>query len=164
MYKSGLLTNDWSRRTYRRLILLGAAVGFAFVGAGLWIVFSYDWAGGAGVLNWSLNNIGALFVALAYASLVMYYCKGRSSGLLITVCQAVGRTALSNYLFQTVVATTIFYGYGLGLFGQLNRVEQLGVVVAIWVVQAILSVVWLRRFEYGPVEWLWRRGTYGDWR
>mgnify|MGYP006277817455 CR=1 FL=1 len=164
LYKTGLLTNDWSRKAYRRLILVGATVGFAFVGAGVWTVFSYDWAGGAGILHWELNNIGALFLAPTYASLVMYYCKDRLSGPLITACQAVGRTALSNYLFQTVVATTIFYGYGLGLYGQVTRVEQMAVILVIWLVQAVLSVLWLRRFEYGPVEWLWRRGTYGDWR
>jgi uncharacterized protein len=163
-YKTGLLTNDWHRRRYLGVILGGIAVGFSLVGAGLWTVLRYDWAGGAGILHWELNNIGALFVAPAYASLVMYYCKGRASGPLITAFQAVGRTALSNYLFQTVVATTIFYGYGFGLFGQVSRVEQMAVVVSIWVVQIALSVLWLRRFEYGPVEWLWRRGTYGDWR
>jgi len=163
-YRSGLLTNDWSKRAYQLVIVVGAAVGFTFVGAGLWTVFSYDWSGGAGILSWELNNLGALFLAPMYASLVMYYCKGRRSGPLITACQAVGRTALSNYLFQTVVATTIFYGYGLGLYGQLNRVEQIAVVVSIWVIQTVLSVLWLRRFEYGPVEWLWRQGTYGDWQ
>jgi uncharacterized protein len=164
LYKLGLLANDWSRKAYRQVILAGGAIGFLFVGAGVWLVFSYDWAGGAGVLHWELNNIGALFLAPAYASLVMYYCKDRLSGPLITACRAVGRTALSNYLFQTVVATTIFYGYGLGLYGRVTRVEQMAVVLAIWLLQAVLSVVWLRRFEYGPVEWLWRRGTYGDWR
>ncbi len=163
-YKTGLLTNSWSRQSYRRLALGGAVVGFSFVGAGLVTVFQYDWAGGAGILSWGLNNAGALAIAPAYASLVMLYCKGRTSGPLITVFQAVGRTALSNYLFQTLVATTIFYGWGLGLFGQVDRVGQVGLILGIWLVQGTLSVLWLRRFEYGPVEWLWRRGTYGDWR
>lgn len=163
-YKSGLLTNDWSRQSYRRVALAGAVVGFSFVGLGLWTVFSYDWAGGAGILSWGLNNVGALAIAPAYASLVMLYCKGRGSGPLLGVFGAVGRTALSNYLFQTLVATTIFYGYGLGLFGQVDRIGQVGLVFGIWLVQGVLSVLWLRRFEYGPVEWLWRRGTYGDWR
>jgi uncharacterized protein len=163
-YKSGLLTNDWSRQSYWQVAIAGAVVGFSFVGLGLWMVFSYDWAGGAGILSWGLNNVGALAIAPAYASLVMLYCKSRQSGPLISVFQAVGRTALSNYLFQTLVATTIFYGWGLGLFGQVDRVGQVGLVLAIWAVQGVLSVLWLQRFEYGPVEWLWRRGTYGDWR
>ncbi len=161
-YKWGLLTNDWSRAAYRRLLVGGGTVGLAFVGLGLWTVFAYDWAGGAGVLAWELNEIGALFMAPAYAAAVMLYCRRRTEGPIVSACAAVGRTALSNYLFQTVVATTIFYGYGFGLFGQVSRIEQLAVVVGIWLLQAVLSVLWLRRHRYGPVEWLWRRATYGS--
>jgi len=163
-YKSGLLTTDWSNRSYLMVILGGWAVGFPLILAGVWTAFAYDWSGGAGILSWELNNIGALFVAPAYASLVVVLCARSAGGMIQTACAAVGRTALSNYLFQTVVATTIFYGYGLGLFGHVTRVEQLAIVGAIWVVQAALSVLWLKRFEYGPVEWLWRRATYGNWR
>lgn len=160
-YKSGLLTNDWSRGAYRKLIVAGAVIGLTYIAIGLWVAFSYDWAGGAGVLSWELNNVGALFLAAAYIGIVMNYCRSRTEGLFIRVTSAVGRTALSNYLFQTLVATTIFYGYGLGLFGEVSRVEQLAVVVGIWILQGVLSVLWLRRFEYGPVEWLWRQATYG---
>ncbi|WIV67224.1 DUF418 domain-containing protein [Natrialbaceae archaeon AArc-T1-2] len=162
-YKSGLLTNDWSNRSYWTVILGGWAVGFLIVLAGVWTAFAYDWSGGAGILSWGLNNIAALFVAPAYASLVVVLCARGTGGIVQSACAAVGRTALSNYLFQTVVATTIFYGYGLGLFGHVTRVEQLAIVFGIWVLQAILSVLWLKRFEYGPVEWLWRRATYGNW-
>jgi uncharacterized protein len=75
---------------------------------------------------------------------------------------AVGRTAFTNYLLQTVIATTIFYGHGLGLFGSVTRVEQYGIVLAIWAVQVPLSVLWLRSFRFGPVEWVWRTLTYGE--
>ncbi len=163
-YKSGLLTNDWSKKSYWTVILGGWLIGFTFILAGVWTAFAYDWSGGAGILSWELNNIGALFVAPAYASLVMVLCARSTGGVIHTACAAVGRTALSNYLFQTVVATTLFYGYGLGLFGHVTRVEQIAIVFGIWVLQAVLSVLWLKRFEYGPVEWLWRRATYGNWR
>ncbi|MFY4815717.1 DUF418 domain-containing protein, partial [Haloarcula sp. AONF1] len=75
---------------------------------------------------------------------------------------AVGRTAFPNYLFKRVIATTIFYGHGLGLFGSVSRVEAMGIVVGIWAVQIVLSVVWLRYFRFGPVEWVWRTLTYGE--
>jgi uncharacterized protein len=61
-----------------------------------------------------------------------------------------------------VIATTIFYGHGFALFGRVSRVEQAGVVVAIWIVQIVLSVLWLRYFRFGPMEWLWRTVTYGE--
>jgi uncharacterized membrane protein YeiB len=68
--------------------------------------------------------------------------------------------ALTDYILQSVICTTIFYGHGLGLFGRVERIEQLGIVVAIWVVQLVLSPIWLRYFLFGPLEWLWRSLTY----
>ena len=73
---------------------------------------------------------------------------------------AVGRMALTNYLMQTVLCTFIFYGHGLGQFGMLERWQQLLLVVAIWVLQLVVSPFWLRYFRFGPAEWLWRSLTY----
>ena len=75
---------------------------------------------------------------------------------------AVGRMAFTNYLLQTVLCTAIFYGHGLGLFGSVARYQQLLIVFAVWALQLWLSPIWLRRFSYGPLEWLWRALTY--WR
>lgn len=74
---------------------------------------------------------------------------------------AVGRTAVSNYLFQSLVCTTLFYSYGLGLYGKVGPAVGLLLTIAIFVLQVFLSRQWLRRFQFGPVEWLWRSLTYG---
>ena len=74
---------------------------------------------------------------------------------------AVGRMAFSNYVFQTVLCTTFFYAYGFGMFGKTGPVVNLLVVFIVWSIQVPLSVWWLRRFSFGPVEWLWRSLTYG---
>lgn len=71
-----------------------------------------------------------------------------------------GRMALTNYIGQSVLATTVFYGFGLGLYGYLSRFEQLGVVVVILSLQVVFSSWWLARFKFGPLEWLWRSATY----
>ena len=68
--------------------------------------------------------------------------------------------ALSNYLMHTLFGTTLFYGYGFGLFGRLERYQVLLVAIAIWALQLWLSPVWLRHFRFGPMEWLWRSLTY----
>jgi uncharacterized protein len=68
--------------------------------------------------------------------------------------------ALTNYLMQSVIATTIFYYYGLGLFGQTTEVQRIGIVFAVYLLQLLLSVLWLRVFRFGPMEWLWRSLTY----
>ena len=69
--------------------------------------------------------------------------------------------ALTNYLFQSLIATTLFYGYGFGLAGDAGRLGAIGIALAIFAAQVVISVVWLRVFRYGPMEWLWRSLTYG---
>ena len=108
--------------------------------------------------------MGSLGVSLGYIALVMLVAKSGRWPQVIRPLAAVGRTALSNYLFQTIAATFIFYGHGLGLFGQVERTGQLLIVFAIWAVQLTLSTLWLRRFRFGPAEWLWRSLTYGRWQ
>ena len=76
---------------------------------------------------------------------------------------AVGRTALTNYIGQSVIATFIFYGFGLGLFGYVNRIGQLFFILAIWAFQLLTSSWWLTHFRYGPLEWIWRLLTYFKW-
>lgn len=75
--------------------------------------------------------------------------------------QPAGQMALSTYLGQSLVCTLVFYGYGLGWFGQLGRSGQLLFVLALFAVQVLLARCWLRCFTQGPVEWLWRAATYG---
>lgn len=74
---------------------------------------------------------------------------------------AAGRMALSNYLMQSLICTTIFYSYGLGLFGRVGALAGMGLSLVIWLVQLAISAAWLRAFRYGPAEWLWRALTYG---
>jgi uncharacterized protein len=74
---------------------------------------------------------------------------------------AVGRTALSNYLLQSVVCTSLFYSYGLGLYGRLGPAAGLALTITIFALQVAVSGCWLRRFRFGPMEWLWRSLTYG---
>lgn len=75
---------------------------------------------------------------------------------------AAGRIPLTNYLAQTLICTTLFYGWGFGLWGKVGPAAQLALAVSIFfLVQAPLSVLWLRRFEYGPLEYAWRVLTYG---
>lgn len=161
LYRWGVLSGKRSTQFYRRLVALGFG-GLLVVVAGVAYIELNDWAARPGLLWLQFNYWGSLLVALGYIGGVVLFVRARPTGLLTETCAAIGRTAFSNYIFQTVAATTLFYGHGLGWFGHLERVELLGVVVAIWIVEAILSVLWLRRFEYGPLEWVWRTLTYRE--
>lgn len=162
LVKWGVLTNERSPRFYRRLTALGAVGGLAPILAGVWYIEANDWAAGAALFWRQFNYWGSFLLAGAYIGAVMTYCRWRPAGVVTRSLAAVGRTAFSNYLLQTVLATSIFYGHGLGLFGQLSRIEALGVVVVIWSIQIPASVLWLRYYRFGPIEWLWRWLTYGS--
>ena len=100
--------------------------------------------------------MGALPLTLAYLGLVLFWSRSGYLQWLQQRLRAVGRLALSNYLLHSVLLGWIFYGYGLGLYTQVGRAAALGIVLAIWILQLGLSPVWLRYFQMGPVEWLWR--------
>ncbi|GAA0540085.1 DUF418 domain-containing protein [Halorubrum ejinorense] len=161
LYRWGVLTGERSTRFYRRLVA-GGVVGVAVVVAGVAYIEANDWSAGAALFWRQFNYVGSLLVAGGYVGGVTLFVRWRGEGFVTTALTAVGRTAFTNYLLQTVIATTIFYGHGLRLFGYVSRVEAIGIVVAVWAVQIPLSVVWLRYFRFGPVEWAWRTLTYGE--
>ncbi|MBO0938708.1 DUF418 domain-containing protein [Fibrella sp. HMF5335] len=73
---------------------------------------------------------------------------------------SVGKMALTNYVGQSVIGTLLFYGYGLGLIGEIGTAKAVLLTVPIFLVQILFSRLWLSRFQYGPLEWLWRSLTY----
>ena len=94
-----------------------------------------------------LGYLGNFLVGLGWIGVVMLLCR---SGWTLRPFAAVGRTALSNYLLQTVLCTTIFYGHGLGLFARVERTGQIAIVAAVWTVQILVSSWWVKRFAVGP--------------
>ena len=161
LYRRGVLTGERSSAFYRRLVAFGA-VGLAITVAGVAYIEANDWSADAALFWRQFIYVGSFPMAGGYVGLVMLYARRRPDGPVTRGLAAVGRTAFTNYLLQTVIATTVFYGHGFGLFGSVTRVEQLGFVVAVWAVQIVLSVLWLRRYRFGPVEWVWRTLTYGE--
>jgi len=97
---------------------------------------------------------------LLYASTIILVTQREIWRRRLAPLAAVGRTALSNYLLQSLICTTIFYSYGLALFGKVSPSLGLLLTITIFLIQIPLSVWWLRRFQFGPVEWLWRSLTY----
>jgi uncharacterized protein len=104
--------------------------------------------------------LGTIVLALGYASLVVGASTGSHSRLLAWA-EPVGRMAFTNYVVQSLILGWIFYGYGLGWFGKIGLSAGLCLVFAIYIGQALFSRWWLKRFRYGPLEWLWRALMYG---
>ena len=108
-----------------------------------------------------LHETTGAIVALGHIALVMLIVRGGVARAAQRRLAATGRMAFTNYLSQSVIGATLFYGWGFGLWGGVSRVGLLGIVAAVWVLQLVWSPWWLARFRFGPAEWLWRSLTYG---
>ena len=157
LYRLGMMTAEWSRRAYLLTLLLGLGLGLLLVLWGLLQIEAQNWR-----FPWTkfvgrqYNNTAAPLMSLAYLAMIMLLYQMGRARLIQQGLQAVGKTALSNYLLQSLVCTLIFYGHGLGLFGEVSRGWQAAIVPGIWLGQIGLSLWWLRHFRHGPVEWLGR--------
>jgi uncharacterized protein len=108
-----------------------------------------------------LSNLVPVCLALAFAAAILYAAEFTSARALLRSFSAIGRMAFTNYIAQSLVFGWLFFGYGLGQFGLLRPAPVLALGVAVYVVQMRVSVLWLRRYRFGPIEWLWRTLMYG---
>ncbi|MFL0374401.1 DUF418 domain-containing protein [Paenibacillus amylolyticus] len=110
------------------------------------------------------GTLGGMLLALGYIyAFALLYAGNRHSSLLGRF-EAVGRLSLTNYLMQSVICTTIFYGYGLGLFGRAGVFIGAIIALAVYGIQLWLSPLYLKKFSNGPVEYLLRIWTYLSWK
>jgi uncharacterized protein len=159
LFKLGVLSAARSRAFYLRMGVLGFGAGALLISLGLWRSFAMKWELlDFALVSQQLHYWGNLFVALGWTALVMLLCQ---RGWQLRSVAAVGRMALSNYLVQTLICTTIFYGHGLGLFGQVDRAGQFLIVLGVWAFQLLASSAWLGYFALGPVEWVLRWLVFG---
>jgi uncharacterized protein len=162
LLKAGVLGGARSARFYGVMAIVGFGIGLPLVGLGIHRNLAAGWAFDYSMFTgWQYNYWGSLAVAAGYIGLVLLFVLRRPGAWLVQRLSAVGRMAFTNYIAQTVIVTFIFYGHGLGLFGRVSRASQLLVVLAVWILQLLVSTAWLNAFHYGPVEWLWRALTYG---
>jgi uncharacterized protein len=99
---------------------------------------------------------------LGHVAVIALVCQGRILSPLTSRLAAIGRMALTNYLLQSLICAFVFYGWGLGLYGRMERREYYLILLSIWLFQLVVSPIWLSRFRFGPMEWLWRTLTYGS--
>ncbi len=108
--------------------------------------------------------VGTPALSFSYACIVVLLAQKEHWQRRLAPLAAVGRTALSNYLLQSVVFSTIFQHYGLGLAGKIGPGLDLALTTFIYGIQLLVSIWWLRHFRFGPAEWLWRTLTYGNFQ
>ncbi|AIS99592.1 DUF418 domain-containing protein YeiB [Klebsiella pneumoniae] len=158
LMRSGWLKGQFSLRHYRRtgalLVAAGMAVNLPAIFAQWYLTWDYRWCA---FLLQAPRELSAPLQAIGYAALAWGYWPQLCRFRLVGAIACVGRMALTNYLLQTLICTTLFYH--LGLFMRFDRLQLLAFVPPIWAVNLLISSLWLRRFRQGPVEWLWRQLT-----
>lgn len=116
---------------------------------------------GAALLHVGREPLGTIALALGYGAGILGIANLDGGKRLLGWAAPLGRMAFTNYLAQSIIFGWIFYGYGLGLFGRLGVAQALSIGLVVYVGQVWFSEWWLRRYRYGPVEWLWRTLMYG---
>jgi len=178
--KSGYLrrvTED-SKSTRRLLVVAAVAIAVAYLGyayadrlwppvqppPGLVETFPYPYRLLANLRRSVFNfyDLEVLGESLGYAAVILLLWQRGWGMAVLRPLAATGRMALTTYLTQSVVCTLLFFGYGLGLYGQVGHTGMLALTLILFACQMAVSTWWLKRYRFGPVEWLWRRMTYGS--
>ncbi len=150
------------RATLRRVLGWGLAIGLP-TGAAAALLPAPRLLPSATGAGWALTtceSTSALALCLAYAAAIVLLLERPRWRAVLVPLASLGRTALSNYLLQTVACVALFYGIGLGLYGRVSLARILLCAIAILLAQLVASRLWLTRFPQGPAEWAWRRFTY----
>ncbi len=165
MKKNGFLTGEWSEADYLRWaknMLIPGIILTVLLALALIYSDHDSLASLATMFVW--GSIPRQMMTIGYAALLVILVTRFSNTAIISRIAATGQAAFTNYLGTSIVMTTIFYGYGLGLFGYVDRVEVFAFVVSAWAVMLLWSKPWLARFRYGPLEWLWRSLARMEWQ
>jgi uncharacterized protein len=153
--KTGFLTGDWSNRDYRRVALIGFGIGVPTYAVLAWLIVQADFSVNA-LVDFALAGAVPVRPLMIGATAALVILLTRPGGAVVERIAAAGRAAFTNYLGTSLLMTALFYGWGLGQYGHLSRIELWIPVVVTWTLMLIWSKPWLDRFRYGPFEWLWR--------
>jgi uncharacterized protein len=163
-YRIGVFQNLKAHSSLiKHVLLYGGILGLIGNIAMAWLAgneapFPPSPMGLAGVIGYAF---GVPALALFFVALIATLWQRETWQSVLTILAPVGRMALTNYLLQTVVCVTLFYGYGFGMFGKVGALQATLIALTIFAAQIVLSSIWLRYFAYGPMEWIWRQLTYG---
>jgi uncharacterized protein len=153
--KTGFFRGEWGVASYRKTALIGFAIGIPAYVAMAWLLIRASFAP---EMMFAISMAATVpfrpVMILAVAALIILLT--RNGGALVDRIAAAGRAAFTNYLATSIIMTTLFYGYGLGLYGSLSRTELWIPVIGMWTFMLLWSKPWLDRFRFGPFEWLWR--------
>ncbi len=159
--RTGMLAGQWDRRRYVKWATIGFGIALpVYTVYAVWLIArGFDLLAVATVAMPATVPVRP-FAIIGWACLIILLM--RPGGMLTTRIAAAGRMAFSNYLGTSLICTTLFYGFGLGWYGEMSRAEVYLVVLTVWALILLWSKPWLEHFAYGPLEWLWRSLSRGS--
>ncbi len=169
VYRRGIFHDPEShRQELKKALILGALAGIPANVAATYIMHATGGMMQSGpptglqLFAFFLFTFGRPVLSMGYASAVVLLFLDRTWRSRLMPFSVIGRTALSNYLFQTAFCTTIFFGYGGGLYGRVHLAWLMVLSVAVYALEVPLSRWWIAHYRFGPAEWAWRSVTYGQ--
>jgi len=105
-------------------------------------------------------EITNIFLGLGYILLILLLSQVPIFKNILNSLKYIGRMALTNYLMQSVIFTTFMYAYGFGYFGSIQPWQLVIYAILVFLIQLFISIIWLKNFRFGPMEWIWRKLTY----
>jgi uncharacterized protein len=160
LFKLNILSASKSYRFYGIMTLIGYSIGLSVNYYEVTSIMNSNFSFLGFSKSFLTYDAGRVPVAMGHVAIIMILCKLPILNWLKTRLAAVGKMALTNYIMHSVIAMFFFTGVGFGMFGKLQRHELLYVVFSIWIFQLIISPIWLKYFQFGPIEWLWRNLSY----
>jgi uncharacterized protein len=160
LFKMGVFSAERTTRFYGTLVLICYGIGLPLNSLSAWMIIRSHFDASTHLYWNSTYDLGRLTIALGHMGVIMLLVKAGALRWLTSSLGAVGQMAFSNYIMHSVITAFFFTGYGLKMYGKLQRYELYYVVAAIWLLQLIVSPIWLRHFRFGPLEWCWRSLTY----
>ncbi len=160
LVKTGVLTAERSVRFYAQLAAIGYLIGLPINALAAWQSVQNQFEPISLFFTTSTYQLGRVSTTLAHAAVLLMIVKSGALRWLTSRLAAVGQMAFSNYILTSLTCSVIFYGYGFGFYGRLERYQLYFIVPAIWIFQLAVSPIWLRHFRFGPLEWGWRSLTY----
>ncbi|MFF1991321.1 DUF418 domain-containing protein [Bacillus mycoides] len=106
------------------------------------------------------DGLTPVTMTFLYGSTITLLFHYKKASRLLTYMANMGKMSVSNYLAQSIIATTIFYAYGFGLYGKIGYFFGILLTIGIYTIQLFVSTYWLQKYRMGPVEYVWRLGTY----
>lgn len=162
LLKMGVLGGGRSVKFYAWMIVGGYAVGIPLN----YLEVQLFQSSGFSLLGFSqaaiTYEISRLAMVVGHLGLFLMVIRRGWLKMLQRTLAATGQMALTNYIAQTLICTALFFGFGFGLFNQLERHQLFYIVAAIWALELAWSPIWLKHFRFGPLEWLWRSLTYWE--